>query len=342
MSQTFPIITALLFSFIFATSRALADNHDTFYRGKTVRIVVGAPPGGGFDIYSRALARHLGKHIAGNPTLVVENMAGAGTLVAANFTFKAAKPDGLTIGNFIGGLILGQLMGHPGIEFDARKFEWIGVPSIDHIACALTKGSGITSVERWMAAKAHVKIGGTGRNTAPEDAPKILKAALNLPIQVVSGYKGTADIRLAAESGELAGGCWQWESIKSTWRTGLDSGDVVVVLQVASKPLPDLPNVPLAIDLAKTEEARKLIQLGIQDQGAITRLYAVPPGTPKERVQLLRKAFISTLKDRHFVAEAKKSRLEIDPTTGEELEKIVQNLFGLDNHLLARLKEALK
>jgi tripartite-type tricarboxylate transporter receptor subunit TctC len=193
-----------------------------------------------------------------------------------------------------------------------------------------------------MAAQAPVKIGGTGRNTAPEDAPKILKAALNFPIQVVSGYKGTADIRLAAESGELAGGCWQWESIKSTWRTGLDSGDVVVVLQVGAKALPDLPNVPLAIDFAKTDEARKLIQLGIQDQDAITRLYAVPPGTPKERVQVLRKAFIATLKDPDFVAEAKKTRLEIAPTTGEELEKIVQNLFGLDSQLLTRLKEALK
>jgi tripartite-type tricarboxylate transporter receptor subunit TctC len=342
MAQRLPIITGLFLGIIFVAGAALADNHDTFYLGKTVRIVVGAPPGGGFDIYSRALARHLGKHIAGNPTLIVENMAGAGTLVAANYTYKAAKPDGLTIGNFIGGLILGQLMGHPGVEFDARKFEWIGVPSADHIACALTKASGITSVERWMAAKAPVKIGGTGRNTAPEDAPKILKAALNLPIQVVSGYKGTADIRLAAESGELAGGCWQWESIKATWRTGLDSGDVVVVLQVGAKALPDLPNVPLAIDFAKTDEARKLIQLGIQDQDAITRLYALPPRTPKERVQILRKAFIATLKDPDFVTEAKKTRLEIAPTTGEELEKIVQNLFGLDSQLLTRLKEALK
>lgn len=342
MAQKLARITGLFFSLTFAASPALADNHDTFYRGKTVRIVVGAPPGGGFDIYSRALARHLGGHIAGNPTVIVENMAGAGTLLAANSTYKAAKPDGLTIGNFIGGLIVGQLMSQAGIEFDARKFEWIGVPSKDHIACALTQTSGITSVEKWMASKAPVKIGGTGRNTAPEDAPKILKATLNLPIQVVSGYKGTADIRLAAESGELAGGCWQWESIKATWRKGLDSGDVVVVLQVASKPLPDIPSAPLAIDLAKTEEARKLIQVGIQDQGAITRLYALPPGTPKERVQLLRTAFIATLKDPDFVAEAKKTRLEIDPTTAEELEKIVQNLFGLDSQLLARLKEALK
>jgi tripartite-type tricarboxylate transporter receptor subunit TctC len=269
-------------------------------------------------------------------------MPGAGTLVAANFTYKVAKPDGLTIGNFIGGLIVGQILGQPGIEFDARRFEWIGVPSKDNVVCALTKTSGIASVDQWMASKTPVKIGGTGRGTAPEDAPKILKAALNLPIQVVSGYKGTAPIRLAAESGELAGGCWQWESIKATWRKGLETGDVVVVIQVTSKPLPDLSKVPLAISFAKTEEARRLIRVGIQDQGAITRLYALPPGTPKERTEILRRAFMDTLKDPDFGAEAKRSKLEIEPITGEELEKIVRDLFGLDANLLARLKEVLK
>lgn len=315
---------------------------DMFYKGKTVRLIVGAPAGGGFDTYSRALARHMTKHIPGAPTIIVENMAGAGTLVAANYTYKAAKPDGLSIGNFIGGLIMGQVMGQPGIEFDARRFEWIGVPSKDNIACAFTKASGITSIEKWMASKTPVKIGGTGKSTAPEDAPKILKAALNLPVHLVSGYKGTPDIRLAAESGELAGGCWQWESIKVTWQKALETGNVVVVLQVTPKPLPDLREVPLAVSFARTEEAHRLIQIGIQDQGAITRLYALPPGTPKERTQTLRKAFMDMLKDPEFIADARKARLDIDPTPGDELEKIVNDLFRLDTALLTRLKEALK
>ncbi|MGH7771125.1 MAG: Bug family tripartite tricarboxylate transporter substrate binding protein [Candidatus Binatia bacterium] len=325
-----------------ATTLASAANHEMFYKGKTLRLIVGAPAGGGFDTYSRALARHMAKHIPGAPTIVVENMSGAGTLVAANYTYRVAKPDGLSIGNFIGGLIIGQILGQPGIEFDARRFEWVGVPSKDNIACAFTKASGITSVEKWMAAKTPVKIGSTGRGTAPEDSPKVLKAALSLPVHLVSGYKGTADIRLAAESGELAGGCWQWESIKVTWQRGIEKGDVVVVLQVTPKPLPDLPGVPLALSFAKTEEARRLIQIGIQDQGAITRLYALPPGTPKERTQILRKAFMDTLKDPDFVADAKKGRLDIDPTPGEELERIVNDLFGLDTNLLTRLKEVLK
>jgi hypothetical protein len=127
-----------------------------------------------------------------------------------------------------------------------------------------------------------------------------------------------------------------------TWQKGIEAGDVVVVLQATSKPLPDLPGVPLALSFTKTEEARRLIQIGIQDQGAITRLYALPPGTPKERTQILRKAFVDTLKDPDFIADAKKARLEIDPTPGEELERIVGDLFGLDTNLLTRLKEVLK
>jgi tripartite-type tricarboxylate transporter receptor subunit TctC len=326
-----------------ALAATLARGADElFYKGKTVRLIVGAPAGGGFDAYSRSLARHMVKHISGAPTVVVENMAGAGTLVAANYTYKAAKPDGLSIGNFIGGLIIGQILGQPGIEFDARRFEWIGVPSKDNIACAFTKASGITSMEKWMASKTPVKIGGTGRSTAPEDSPKILKAALNLPVQLVSGYKGTADIRLAAESGELAGGCWQWESIKATWQNALQTGNVIVVLQATPKPLPDLPEVPMALNFAKTEEARRLIQIGIQDQGAITRLYALPPGTPKERTRILRKAFMDTLKDSEFIADARKGRLDIDPTTGEELETIVNDRFKLETAFSTKLKEILK
>lgn len=326
-----------------ALAATLAGGADEmFYKGKTVRLIVGAPAGGGFDAYSRSLARYMVKHVPGAPTIVVENMAGAGTLVAANYTYKVAKPDGLSIGNFIGGLIIGQVLGQPGIEFDARRFEWIGVPSKDNIACAFTKASGITSIEKWMASKIPVKIGGTGRSTAPEDAPKILKAALNLPVHLVSGYKGTADIRLAAESGEIAGGCWQWESIKVTWQKALQTGDVIIVLQVTPKPLSDLPEVPLALSFAKTEDARKLIQIGIQDQGAITRLYALPPGSPKERTQILRKAFMDTLKDPDFIMDAKKTRLDIDPTPGEELEKIVNDLFRLETGMLTTLKEVLK
>jgi hypothetical protein len=166
-----------------------------FYEGKTVRIIVGYSPGGGYDAYSRLIARHLGKHIPGHPTVIVDNMPGAGSLIAANHIFRVAKPDGLSIAHFNGGHFFGQIFGQPGIEFDARKFEFIGAPGRDDVAF----------------------------------------------------------IRLAAESGELAGSAWWWESIKATWRKGLETGEVFPVLQAVPRPLPDLPKIPLAINLAKTE-----------------------------------------------------------------------------------------
>ena len=315
---------------------------DDFFKNKTVRIIVGFAAGGGFDIYSRAIARHMGKHVQGNPIFAVENMTGAGSLIAANHLYKVAKPDGLTIGNIHGNQILNQVLGGAGIEFDARRFQWIGVPVKDNGACVLTKASGITSLEQWRASKTPVKLGGSAPGDTATTNAKILKEALGLPIQVIMGYKGTSDMRLAAESGELAGACFQWESIKTTWRKGLDSGELVVVIQTNPKRHPELARVPNAIDEAKNEEARQLIRAGLHDPAAMTRPYALPPGTPKERVQLLRKAFLESLKDPSFVAEAKKSSLDIDPVSGEEVEKTVARFFKLDPALVAKLREILK
>jgi tripartite-type tricarboxylate transporter receptor subunit TctC len=269
-------------------------------------------------------------------------MPGAGSLIAANYLARVARPDGLTIGNFAGGLVLAQVLGQPGIEFDARKLAWLGVPARETCVCALTRASRVPSLEAWMAVRKPVKLGGTGTGATTDDVPRVLAATLNLPIQLVRGYKGTADIRLAAESGELAGGCWQWESVKATWRQGLDAGDVAVVLQVAAKPLADLPNVPLALRLARTEEARQIINAGIVVPSAISRLYALPPGTPADRVQTLRTAFLETMRDPEFVADTKRSRLEIDPMNGEEVARVVQDLFRLDPALASKLKDILR
>lgn len=332
------LVTALMASLLLAT----AATADDFYKGKTIRIVVGFSAGGGFDTYARAIARHMGKHIPGEPAIVVENMTGAGSLIAANHVYKVAKPDGLTIGHFIGGLFLGQVLGQKGIEFDARKFEFIGAPITDHVVCALTKASGITSVEKWMASKTPVKMGGIAPGTStPDNATRIFKVALGLPIQLVTGYKGTADVRLAAESGEIAGGCWGWDSVKVTWRKALETGDAVVVLQANRKNHPDLQQIPQAIKLAKTEEGRRMIEVGIHSDSDIVRTYTLPPGTPKDRVQVLRKAFEDTLKDAEFLADAKKSNLTVDPVSVDEIQKDIAALFKLDPGSTNKLKELL-
>ena len=339
MAKQLPALLAAVIAI--ACCGAGAAQAQTYYEGKTLRIVVGLAAGGGFDTYARAIGRHLGRHIPGNPAVIVDNMPGAGSILMTNHLYKATKPDGLTIGHFNGAIILGQVLGQQGIEFDARRFEYLGAAVKEDVVCGLTKASGITSIERWQAAKAPVKLGGVAPGATPDNAARILKAALGLPVQVVSGYKGTSAIRLAAESGELAGGCWSWESMSATWRKGLETGDVIPIVQIVPKAFPDLPNVPLAINLAKTDEARKLILIGVQNSSAFARPFALPPGTPKDRVEILHKAFHATLKDSAFLAEAEKAKLSIDPITGGEMNKLVAEVFTLDAATVGKLKEAL-
>lgn len=321
-----------------AASAASAD--ESFYRGKNIRIIVGFAAGGGFDAYARVIARHMGRHIPGNPSIIVDNMTGAGSRVAANYLFKAPA-DGLVIGNFIGSLVLQQIMGDKGIEFDARKFEWLGTPVQDESVCALTKASGIHSLDNWFAAKKPVKLGGEAPGANDSDIPRVLKAALGLPIQLIEGFKGTANIRIAAEAGEIDGGCWTWASIRTTWANGLESGLVKAIVQINAKKAADIPNVPNAIDYAKTPEARVLIESGIHAPSAILRAYSLPPGTPKGRLAILRSAFDATMKEPEFLAEMKKSKLEINPLIGSEVDGIVKKLFQMDAKTIAKIREVL-
>jgi tripartite-type tricarboxylate transporter receptor subunit TctC len=315
---------------------------EEFYRGKTIRIVVGSAAGGGFDTYARAIARQMGKHVPGNPSVIVENMTGAGSLRAANYLYRMARPDGLTIGHFLGGLLLGQALGREGIEFDGRKFEYLGAPVRESSICAVSKKVGFSSVEQWLASKTPVKLGGIAPGNATDDLPKILQAGIGLPLHLVSGYKGTSEVRLAVEGGEVSGVCMGWDSIKATWRQQLDSGDMIIVLQATPRPNPELPKVPLAVNFAKTQEGRRLIEVGIHDMSAIFRPYALPPGMPKDRLEALRHAFVQTLKDPEFLAAAEKSRLSIDPVSGEEVKKIVGGLFELSPTLVTKLNDILK
>ena len=322
-------------AFFFFTEAGHAATQD-FYQGKMIRIVVGFSPGGAFDAYSRSLSRHMRKYIPGSPSITVENMPGAGSLIAANHLYKAASPDGLTIGNFIGSVLMGQVLGQKGIEFDARRFEYVGAPARYYPVCLFSKASGITSLEKWMASKTPVKMGGIGQGTSGDNTIRILRSTTGAPIQLVSGYKGMAEIRLATEAGEVAGTC---VGPRTVWQKSLETGEVIPVLQVTPKPAPDFPKVPLAIDVAKTEEARKLIEVGVHNDNAIALTYALPPGTPKEAVAILRRGFMATMKDGEFSGELKKARLDVDPVAGEEMEKIINDAFKLDAALIGKLKD---
>jgi len=310
--------------FLVATAAARADD---FYKGKTITFVVGFSAGGGFDAYTRLIARHFGKHIPGNPTVVVENRTGAGSLIAANYIYNQAPHDGTVIGNWTGTLILQQVLGNKAAKFDGRKFGFLGAPTPDSFVCALTKASGIKTMGDWFKSKRPVKIGGTAPGDNTSDVPRLVQAALGFPMKLVEGYRGTSKIRLAAESGEIDGGCWAWQSIKVTWAKGLESGEVHVVLQATEKSSPDLKNVPLATQYAKNDEARALLDIVNGPYSKGSRPYTVPAGVPQERLRLLQKAFMETLRDPDLLKEANKSQLEIDPVDGATIAKLMAGLY---------------
>ncbi|MPZ77145.1 MAG: hypothetical protein GEU77_11550 [Deltaproteobacteria bacterium] len=313
---------------------------DSFYKGKVLRIIEAYSAGGGYDAYARLIARHLGKHILGNPTVVVENMTGAGGLIAVNYLYNRAEPDGLTMANWNGALSLQQYLGRKGIEFDAPKFEWIGSPIRPSPVCILSKSTGVTTIKDWMNSKKPVKLGGMAPGTSLSDDARILKTALGLPIQLVEGYKGGATVKLAISQGEIGGACGlAWETQKATWQQELENMNIV--LQVGRKPHPELPKIPLAGEFAKTDDARQLIKIGIQDLTALGHAYTLPPKVRKDRVDTLRKAFDATMQDPKFLAEAQQANIILNPTPGVELEEIVAGFAKLSPEISAKLKDIL-
>lgn len=311
-----------------------------FFKDKTIRFIVGYSAGGSFDLYTRVIARHFSKHVPGNPTTVVENMTGAGGIIAANHLYNRVKPDGLTVGAWAAPLVLQQIMGNDAVQFDARKFGYLGVPSPYDTVCTFNDKSGISTVNDWFAAKRPMKISSIGPGTSTSDIPKLLKAALNLPLDVLDGYKGGADARLAVESGEVDGYCGSWQTVETVWRAAYESGKIRAVLQASLQPYAKFKDVPLAIDYAKTDLARQLVTVADSAHGAQFP-YTVPPGMPKDRLEILQRAFVNTLKDPELLAEAKKSKLDIEVIDGPTITKKLGQLYELQPAVIAKLKELL-
>src|SRR5205809_4738531 len=236
-------------------------NAQEFFKDKVITFIVGYSAGGSFDLYTRTIARHFSKHIPGNPTVVVDNMPGASGLIAANHLYNRAKPDGSTIGAWAAPLVLQQIMGNEAARFDGRKFGYLGVPSPYDTVCTFNDKSGIANVNDWFAAKRTMKISSIGPGTSTSDIPKLLKAALNLPMDVIDGYKGGADARLAVESGEVDGYCGSWGTVETVWRGAYDSKKIHAVLQASLKSQPKYKQIPLAISYAKTDEAKELLRV---------------------------------------------------------------------------------
>ena len=304
---------------------------DEFYKGKTVRFVVGFAAGGGYDLSARIVGRHIGKYIPGNPIIVVENMTGAGSLIAANYTYNSAKPDGLFVGIWNSAYVLRQALGDKAVRFDGRKLGWIGAPTKGTPFCSIMAHTGLKSLKDIVAANRELKMGSTGPGSTYDDLPQILNRTLGTKFKVISGYEGTSTILVAMRRKEVDGGCWTWESARTTARNLLDAkGDdqLIPYLIHRREPDPEVKDLPLIPEVIKGEDNLSAYQTWVGTY-EFQRPFSVPPGTPKERLLVLRKAFADTMKDPEFVAEAEKSKFDATFVSGEEIEKYVDNVLSV-------------
>jgi len=320
------LVFALAFGFVTAgieKAPAQTDSVERFYRGKTIRFITGYSAGGIFDNATRVFSRHVGKYIPGHPNVWVDNMTGAGGMIATNFVYNNSPRDGTVMLNLDGALLRAQALGTEAVKFDGRRFNWLPSPGPDIQVCWVTRGSGWSSLAEAVNSSKELKLGGLGPGTFPSDNARLLQSALGLKLKLVDGYKGVSDIRLAAESGEIDGSCSSLEGVRRSFPEQLKSGEIKVIGQVDEKPWPGIEQVPNALDLAKTDRGKRLLRIGIIGPNDINRLFALPPAVPTERVEVLRKAFVATFNDAEFKAEVEKSRMVLRVISVERIKEVV-------------------
>jgi len=308
------------------TTAAAAD----FYKGKTARIVVSSSPGGGYDTYARYIARHLYRHLPGQPRMIVENRPGAGGLRAGNYIYHSSRQDGTEILHIGGSSVIKQLTGMQQVKFDARKFQYIGAPYAEATVLVVTRNSGITSLDQVLGPKAkEVSLGGISVGSPNDVAAILLRDVLVAKIRLVTGYKGTSRIRLAMDSDGLDGMFNGWASLNATSYDKLQSGEYKVLIQVSPEPIKELGDIPSIAQLAKTEDQKRLVRLTTTVPYQYARSFLVGPKVPKERVAEIRTAFERTMTDPKFLADAKKGRLKISPIKGTDLQSYVGEFLGM-------------
>src|SRR5262245_3901498 len=309
---------------LLSTGQALAQAD--FYRGKTIELMIGYSVGGGYDVYARLIARHLGKHIPGNPTVTPKNMEGAGSLRLANWLYNVAAKDGHVFGTIGRGTGFDPLLGSKQAQFDGTKFNWIGSANDEVSVCVVWNGRGkATKFDDLLTQE--LNVGGTGAAADTDQFPRIINGVLGTKMKIITGYPGGNDVNLALERGEVDGRCgWSWSSVKSTRASWMSDKKITILMQLSLAKHPDRPDVPLATDLAKTDEQPPILRLTSARQ-ALGRPFLAPPGVPADRVAILRKAFMDTMADKAFLAEADKAPLEITPIAGEQSQKRVTEVY---------------
>jgi tripartite-type tricarboxylate transporter receptor subunit TctC len=317
-----------------------AESPADFYRGKSLDLEIGYSVGGGYDLYARLLARHLGAHIPGNPTVVPRNMEGAGSLRLTNYLYSAAPRDGSVIGAPSRGAAFDPLLTEHGAQYDASKFAWIGSANNEVSVCVALRSSGITKFEDLLSTP--LTVGSTGVADDTYQLPVIVNGVLGTKFKVITGYPGGNDVSLAIERGEVQGRCgWSWSSIQATRPDWIASKKIVVLVQMSLSKHPDLPNVPLIMDLAKNDEQRQIFKLFCARQ-VMGRPFIGPPGMPADRVAALRQAFDDTVADKAYLDDAAAGKFEINPVGGQALEALVKEIYQTPPEITKKAAAMLK
>jgi len=334
----FTVPSLLLFAALAVpVTLAKADSVADFYKGRSISLVIGYSVGGGYDAYARLLARYIGRHIPGEPSIVPQQMTGAGSLRSANYIFSVAAKDGSVVGTFSRSMGIAPLLGQA--EFDSRKFTWLGSVTDDDTTCVTWNSSPIKSWNDFLAKPS--KLGGLGADADPDIWALLYKNIFGAKVQLVSGYPGTNDVVLAMERGEVDGLCGlSWSTIKTRHAEWLTNHSVNIIVQAALKKEPEIAAVPLATDLASKPEQLQIIKLLLASQ-AMARPFAAPPDIPADRKAALIAAFDATMRDTDFLAEAQKLNFEIHPVSAATIDGLLADVYATPKDVLARAAKAI-
>ena len=325
----------------FAVTPSRCDEVSDFYAGRTVQLVIGYAAGGGYDDHARMLGRHIGRHIPGNPTVVVQNMPGAGSIRAANYLYNIAPKDGTVFGGFARGLFIDPLLGRgEGTRFTPAKFGWLGSVSSDVGVCAFRSDAGI---ESWDDMKTkRYKIGATGAGADSDVFSNLLRRMFNLPMQLVLGYPSVAETVLAIQRKEVDGRCgWSWSTLSTRNRELWLSKQIRVVLQLSSQRIAELADVPTVLEVADSPEQQAILKLIVARQ-TMARPFVAPPGLPPDRLAALRSAFDATMGDPEFLADANRQGLDVRPVTGTQADALIAQVYATAPDIVRRAAEYMK
>jgi tripartite-type tricarboxylate transporter receptor subunit TctC len=321
------------------SSPASAQSVEEFYKGRQINLIIGGGAGGGYDVYYRALARHMGRHIPGNPTFIPKNQPAAGGLAAASAIYTTAERDGGTIGAFANNVTMDPLFGAAGARYEPLKLNWIGSIGKLQNVCATWHESPIKTIQQ--AQEREVIVGAAGATSNTALMPKVLNSVLGTKFRVIAGYDPAAGLTLSIERREVEGICGlSWSTMKASRPHWIKDKLLNVIVQLGLEKLPDLPDVPAALDIVKDPHKKRVLTLILMRQEP-GRPVAAPPGVPEDRLAALRRAFDATMKDPAFVAEAEKLQLEIEPMTGAEIQTLLADAFATPKDIVAEAGELL-